>query len=226
MLTTTRGSRPTRWGPARGMDCSCRSWEGCSCPRLANRPGRAANIWSTRRSSAAETQDRTGGAKTRCEPLPVGSANALSGRRRVGDRYGAGESRLRLAAVTGHSSAATPVVGRRRCCEASLLPANAVESRRLPGSATCSRAFRRTPLPGSVNCCLTIGSPSLLPAGPERHAYHTSRATGTAVYECLRDAYTELRSRLSKDVLERELDHARINARIHNLPEIRRRNVG
>jgi hypothetical protein len=42
---------------------------------------------------------------------------------------------------------ATAEARRRRCCEASSLPANGAASSRLPGSATYSHASRRTPSP-------------------------------------------------------------------------------
>ena len=47
---------------------------------------------------------------------------------------------------------------RQRFCEASSLPASGPAWSRLPGSATCSRASRDTPLPGSVNCFPTTGT--------------------------------------------------------------------
>jgi hypothetical protein len=52
---------------------------------------------------------------------------------------------IALAAATGHSLAATAAAKRRRYYGASLLPASGVESSRLLGSVTCSRASRRTP---------------------------------------------------------------------------------
>jgi hypothetical protein len=45
------------------------------------------------------------------------------------------------AGATGPSSAATPVVRPRRCCEALLPPASGAVSSRLPGFGMCSRGF-------------------------------------------------------------------------------------
>jgi transposase len=55
---------------------------------------------------------------------------------------------IAVAAATGHSLAATAAARRQPCCEASSLPASDAASSRLPGSATCSRASRRTPSRG------------------------------------------------------------------------------
>lgn len=51
---------------------------------------------------------------------------------------------IALAAATGHSLAAIVGARRQRCCEASSLPASGLASSHLPGSATSSRASRRT----------------------------------------------------------------------------------
>jgi hypothetical protein len=76
-------------------------------------------------------------------------------------------------------------------CEASSLPASGPAWSRLPGSATCSRAFRCTPLPGSGNCFPTTGSRRLPHPRLKQSADTTSRTVSGGG---LRDAYDRLQT--------------------------------